>query len=83
MPTDRHNLSAVDQAILRIMQQNSSTRLEDIAHEAGASVATIQRRLRVLRRNGVIEGASGAELSQPKHRPRARYPPGECWSSAA
>ena len=56
MPTDRHNLSAVDQAILRIMQQNSSTRLEDIAHEAGASVATIQRRLRVLRRNGVIEG---------------------------
>lgn len=56
MTSDRHDLSAVDQTILRIMQQNSSSRLEEIAQEAGASVATIQRRLRLLRQNGVIEG---------------------------
>lgn len=56
MPNDQFELSAVDRSILRIMQQDSSSRLEDIAQEAGASVATIQRRLRHLRQSGVIEG---------------------------
>ena len=56
MYNDQFNLSPVDRSILRIIQQDRNSRLEVIAQEAGASVATIQRRLRHLRQNGVIEG---------------------------
>ncbi len=48
------NLSNVDRTILRMIQTDSKTRLEDIASEAGASVATIQRRLKHLRATGTI-----------------------------
>ena len=40
---DRRSLSSVDRAILRIVQKDANSRLEAIAEEAGASVATIQR----------------------------------------
>ena len=56
MSDDQMNLSVVDRAILRIIQRDSGARLDSIAQEAGASVATIQRRLRHLRQAGVIEG---------------------------
>lgn len=56
MPKDHQDLSPVDRAILRIVQRDANCRLEEIAEEAGASIATIQRRLRQLRENGVIEG---------------------------
>ena len=56
MEKDQRNLTAVDRAILRIIQNDAGTRLELIAEEAGASVATVQRRLRHLRDCGVIEG---------------------------
>ena len=56
MPKDHQALSPVDRAILRIVQRDASCRLDEIAQEAGASVATIQRRLRFLRENGVIDG---------------------------
>ena len=56
MYNDQLDLSPVDRSILRIIQQDRNSRLEVIAQEAGASVATIQRRLRHLRQNGVIEG---------------------------
>ena len=56
MLNDQPDLSAVDRSILRSIQQKSNSRLEDIAQDAGASVATIQRRLRHLRQIGVIEG---------------------------
>ena len=47
-------LSQVDRAILRILQEDSRSRLEDIASRAGASVATVQRRIRQFRTKGVI-----------------------------
>ena len=56
MSGDRRSLSSVDRAILRIVQKDANSRLEAIAEEAGASVPTIQRRLRHLRETGVIEG---------------------------
>ena len=49
-------ISAIDRTILRIVQNDSKSRLEDIADKAGASVATIQRRLRLLKTSGVIQG---------------------------
>ena len=56
MLKDHPSLSAIDRTILRIMQGDSNARLDFIAEQAGASVATIQRRLRHLREAGVIEG---------------------------
>ena len=56
MPKDQHDLSTVDRAILRIIQKDANCRLDAIAAEAGASVATVQRRLRQLRETGVVEG---------------------------
>lgn len=56
MPNDQHELSPVDRAILRIVQKDAGCRLDAIAEDAGASVATVQRRLRHLRDIGVIEG---------------------------
>jgi len=55
MEKDQHNLTAVDRAILRIIQNDAGTKLELIAEEVGASVATVQRRLRQLRESGIIE----------------------------
>lgn len=48
-------LSAIDRTILRIVQSDSKTRHEDIAEMAGASLATIQRRIRHLKAVGVIQ----------------------------
>ena len=56
MPKDQHDLSTVDRAILRIIQKDANCRLDAIATEAGASIATVQRRLRQLRETGVVEG---------------------------
>ena len=56
MQKDQRDLSTVDRAILRIMQKDATRRLELVAEEAGASVATVQRRLRHLRESGVITG---------------------------
>lgn len=56
MKTDHRDLSLVDRAILRSIQKDSRSRLESIAENAGASVATVQRRMRHLRETGVIQG---------------------------
>jgi len=50
------DLTSVDRTILRMLQSDSKTRLEDIAEEAGASVATVQRRIRHLKSANVIQG---------------------------
>ncbi|WP_394688605.1 Lrp/AsnC family transcriptional regulator [Hoeflea sp.] len=47
-------LTDSDQTILRMLQENSRERLEDIAAETGLSVATVQRRIRNLKTNGTI-----------------------------
>ena len=49
-------LTGIDRTILRMMQKDAKSRHEDIAEQAGASVATIQRRLRYLRSEGVLQG---------------------------
>ena len=49
-------LSAIDRSILRIVQIDARFRLEDIAEKVGASVATVQRRIRHLKQEGVIQG---------------------------
>lgn len=56
MNADHPTITAVDRTILRIVQTDSTARLDRIAEEAGTSVATIQRRLRHLRNSGVIQG---------------------------
>lgn len=56
MKNDHPDLSPVDRAILRSIQKDSRSRLELIAESAGASVATVQRRMRHLRETGVIRG---------------------------
>lgn len=50
------DLSELDRTILRLMQKNARTRLDDIVAEAGASAATVQRRIRHLRSTGAISG---------------------------
>ncbi len=49
-------LTEIDRTILRLMQENARTRLDEITAEAGASVATVQRRIRHLRSTGAISG---------------------------
>lgn len=48
-------ITNTDRTILRLLQADAKTRLEDIAQEAGASVATIQRRIRLLKSEKVIQ----------------------------
>lgn len=48
------DLDETDRQILRIMQDDARARLETVATEVGTSVATIQRRLKSLKENGVI-----------------------------
>lgn len=48
-------LAPIDQTILQMMQTDKKPRLEDIAFQAGASVATVQRRIRHLKDKGVIQ----------------------------
>lgn len=48
-------LTEADRTILRLLQSNARERLESIAFEAGISVATVQRRIRVLKDLGFIE----------------------------
>ena len=47
-------ISELDRTILRLMQENARTRLDDIVAQAGASAATVQRRVKHLRSTGVI-----------------------------
>lgn len=49
-------LTHVERTILRMLQANSRTKLDDIAIEAGASVPTIQRKIRHFRSAGIIRG---------------------------
>lgn len=50
------NLTDLDRTLARLLQKNAKTRLDDLAEQAGASTATVQRRLRYLRNNGVLIG---------------------------
>ena len=44
-----------DRKILHLLQENSREKLESIASETGLSVATVQRRIKNFRSDGVIE----------------------------
>lgn len=48
-------LSESDLCILRLLQANAREKLETIAFETGLSVATVQRRIKLLKSTGVIE----------------------------
>ena len=48
-------LTPADKIILRMLQADARTRLEALAAEAGASVATVQRRIRAMKDAGMIE----------------------------
>ncbi len=56
MGTDHSSFSGADKAILRIVQEDSTTKLDTIAESVGASGATVQRRLRNFREAGIIQG---------------------------
>ncbi len=47
-------ITELDRTILRLMQENARTRLDDIIAQAGASTATVQRRIKHLRSTGII-----------------------------
>lgn len=47
-------MDAVDQSLLRALQQNAKTSIQDLADDAGVSTASVQRRLRALRDAEVI-----------------------------
>ena len=49
-------LSDTDRQILALLQHDARVRLETLAVETDTSVATVQRRIRELKRNGVIAG---------------------------
>ena len=55
-------LNVSDATILRLLQANARERLETIAAETGLSVATVQRRIKSLKAEGVIVG-EGAVIS--------------------
>lgn len=47
-------LEIIDRTILQLLQTDAKMRLDDIAAECGASVATVQRRIKSLKTTGVI-----------------------------
>lgn len=49
-------ITELDRTILRLLQENARTRLDEIVARAGASAATVQRRIKHLRSAGVISG---------------------------
>lgn len=49
-------LSDTDRRILAMLQSDARVRLETLAVETGTSIATVQRRIRELKRSGVIAG---------------------------
>jgi len=49
-------LTEIDRTLLRLLQSNAKTRLDDLSEQAGASTATVQRRLRYMRDTGVMAG---------------------------
>lgn len=49
------DLTETDRIILGLLQRSARERLENIAFEAGISVATVQRRIRTLKAEGYIE----------------------------
>ncbi len=51
-----NDLSKTDIIILRLLQENAREKLETIAFETGLSVATVQRRIKHLKSEGVITG---------------------------
>lgn len=57
-------LTKSDNIILSMLQENARARLEDIAYEAGVSVATVQRRVRAMRAAGYI--ARDVSLLSPR-----------------
>ncbi len=44
-----------DYRLLSVLQQNARTPIQELANHIGASTASVQRRLKVLRDNGVIQ----------------------------
>lgn len=48
-------MDAVDHKLLAVLQQNSKTSIQNLAEHIGASTASVQRRLKVLRDTGVIQ----------------------------
>ena len=49
-------LTENDHIILRLLQDNAREKLETMAFETGLSVATIQRRIKYLKKAGIIMG---------------------------
>ncbi len=49
-----NELSASDRTILSLLQNDSRVKMETLATVTGTSVATVQRRIREMRRTGVI-----------------------------
>ena len=45
-----------DRTILSLLQKDARVKMETLAAEAGTSIATVQRRIREMRRTGVIAG---------------------------
>jgi len=58
-------MDQADHKLLAILQQNARTSIQDMADYIGASTASVQRRLKVLRESGVIKGEV-AVLDQQK-----------------
>ncbi|MEM7426688.1 MAG: Lrp/AsnC family transcriptional regulator [Pseudomonadota bacterium] len=56
-------LGEPDRTILSLLQKDSRVKMETLAAEAGTSVATVQRRIREMRKTGVI--ASEVVLLNP------------------
>lgn len=56
--------NSTDTAILRLLQENARARLDAMASETGLSVATVQRRIRNLKKTGAIE-SERALISPP------------------
>lgn len=58
-------MDKMDQKLLAVLQRNARTSIQDMAEHIGASTASVQRRLKLLRESGVIKGEV-AVLDQQK-----------------
>ena len=49
-------MDSSDIRLLAVLQKNARTPIQELADHIGASTASVQRRLKVLRESGVIDG---------------------------
>ena len=68
-----HTLDAIDRKILRLLQADSRTTMQELADKVGLSVSPCHRRVRLLEERGVISVFISIKLARQKEEDLDRF----------